>query len=266
MFKKIKTLKRHSVSIFTLLLGILATIITFQQWQLQQLQIDLQQQRLEFSVDRNLASWRIKSIAEIERQLVEDFFSELFRYSQTHPDLSYYQAVQALVPMTATLPAQPFEARVVVRNNGRSTATKVRTTFDLDRPISNYAIDSLEPSMVRGKVGDQQLMIEIDRIVAGSMVTMTITSEGPASQIQTDRIVLNLSLNYAKSKSIVQVSFFPSDLSKGKSASGIELLPADELPILLYFPSQTPTLNVTVTSNEGPGTKTSGSSGTWIGF
>ncbi len=265
MSKFSKMIREHSVPLLTLFLGILGATVTFQQLQLQQLQLDLQRQELEFSVDRNFVSSSRDVIAKAEQQLVDDFFAQVFKYTQMHANTGYYQAINALVPMTATLPAQPFSARVVIHNKGNATSTKVRAAFELDRPISSYLIDSLEPSsIVKGGVGDRQLTIELDRIVAGRTVTLTIVSENPFNQSQSDRIIIDMPSNRPKGKR--DPSSWVVSTSKGSEGGGGSTSWDTELPALFYMFPQAPNLNVIVTSTEGPGIRVQGSSGTSSGF
>ncbi len=210
-------------------LGLLGLILAYLQLELASKQFAFEQSRelqLEYSIQLSLPLTNQQVVSQVADQLVESYYDRLYRYAQAHPGTTYAKSVDAVLPLTATLPAQAVSASIYLRNNGLLTATRVRTVIDLDRPVTSLTIQSLEPyKILKGDLGERQFSIEFDRIVSKQAVTITIASEKVENQPQLDQLIMSISSEL--------------DLSK-------------RFPSLSYVPARHPSIKVVTTSDQGP--------------
>jgi hypothetical protein len=234
--------KESLIGILGLVIAILGIVVAFQQLQLQRLQFEYkisQKPQLEYTRDILMIEPDSFSASKAQSaQLVENFFRGIYTYRQTHPNASYSEAIHAVLPMTITVPGASIGILATIHNNGKATATKVRATLTTNRLISSFKVESVEPYQVlHGGTGKSELAIEVNRIVAGS--TITITMDSRATEIGSqDKLVLDIP-RYRRN-----------------ALGVIELLPEDApLPSLQYLSAAEPIIDVVVTSNEGPATR-----------
>lgn len=127
------------------------------------------QPKLEYSYQVVFSRADEQVVLDAIEQLSETFYEKVYEYTQTNVDATYLEAVNAVLPLTTTIPARPTEVVVLIQNhsdNISATATKVRLFLTMDRPVTSWNVKSREPySLVEGDIGKHQIIIEVDRIV-----------------------------------------------------------------------------------------------------
>ena len=172
-------------------------VITTQQFALKEQELDLARQQfdyaqslhpnLEYSVKTQLSENDQREFLAVADQLVDSFYDQITNNKRKSPPLSYLQVVNATLPMSRTLPASPVSAEVKIRNTGKTAATKVRVVISLDRPITSCNVESVGLcNIIGGEVGQKEITIEVDRIVADDDVTINIKSR--VTEIETQRV------------------------------------------------------------------------------
>ncbi len=83
-------------------------------------------------------------------------------------------SVTDVSPLSTTIPARELSIFV---NSGNVTANRVRVTINADRGISDLKIDSIEPyKIINGNIGENNVIIEIDRIIADQEIKIRVKS------------------------------------------------------------------------------------------
>lgn len=252
----LRTINAHWREFFEGLgLGISLLILVFAKQQLdlanKQLEVEqLREPHLAYSSQLVLSPTDQQVAFDATKQLIESFFAQVYQYTRNRPDATYLEAIDSLLPLTATLPARSLVAVTIISNNGQTTVTKVRAFLTTDRPITSFDVRSLEPyTRLKGGVGENELTIELDRIVAGNAVTITLASQIAESNKQLDQIVLQSTYRLLDKPKLGLFTdyFYPKD-------SPFAFAPSTYfLPVARYIPGQLPTVNVVVTSEQVQG-------------
>jgi hypothetical protein len=255
-FNKHRTQIAQGVFLAIGFFGLFGVVYGKLQYDLAKQQFELAQLRephFEYSSRLVLSPTDQKVASDASKQLLESFFEQVYQYTRSKSGVTYLEGVDAVLPLTTTLPARSLAAITTIRNNGLTTVTKVRAFVTTDRPITSFDVLSLEPyARLKGGIGEKELTIELDRIVAGNAVTITIVSQIAESGRQSDRVVLQ-SCDPKKGNSDLKSLLLGKDVYC-PSDSPFTVVPSTNfLPVLRYIPAFPPTISVKVTSEQGPG-------------
>lgn len=186
-----------------------------------------------------------QSAAQVE--LENRMFQAVITHVEDNPNVSYSGALDAILPISVTLPYEPSGVSVNVRNDGDATATQVRVGVTLDSPIGTIEVTTTnEPwKIVRGAIGENSVTVEIDRLTSqqSAVVTFRLETSSPSA-----RATLTAR----------RAAPFPITTSDFNITSFDDLLGAPaNIPLVGFFidrPSSISPLCVTVTSGEVSGT------------
>ena len=270
----IEFLKKHGRTLLEIL-GLLGLVLSLLQYRLQQQQFLFDQSlrpSLEYSHRLALSDEDRKLVTESANQLTEDFYQTLYSYKEEN-SVNYVTAMQKILPISKFIDAKPISVIVTLNNNGTGTATKVRVFAEIGRPITNVSIASLEPyTIVKGGIGESSISIEIDRIVAGKSVAVTIDSNRVETASQSDQLILEYNggndfpdysslLDSLDNLPLGRISIYDEhgreimsinkeDLAKSVNDSNSSIV-LTRFPVIRYLPAEQPSVSITVTSNEG---------------
>jgi len=281
----ISFLKKYGRTIIEVI-GLIGIVLALLQLNLQQQQFSYeksQKPNLEYSYTVNLSESDQKIISDTAESLVDEFYKSMLQKAESMPNTKYIDIAESILPLETTIPARPLSISVKVINTGVATATKVHIICNIGRPITSINVDSLEPSQViQGGNGDDFATIEIDRLVAGDNATINVISND-GGEGQSDRVVIQnpsdffsssnsqksvfttasgvtVSVEYDKNNGIIRLAIGEGDspqisqtIEMILGAGGSTVSPL--LPQVGYIPARQPSIQISVTSNEGSGIK-----------
>jgi hypothetical protein len=233
---------------------------------IKQLQAELSQQQYERSLlpelqyfyQLTISRSDVSELEEAAVHHVEEFYAQLYEYTQANPGITYREAIKAVAPFTATVPARPVEIIATIQNvstNRAATATDVRLFLAMDRRITELSVHSREPfTILEGGTGETSMILEVDRIVAGETITVEITSETTESTAQQDHIVIHQGLGSSSGRSSSSSSSRSSRSTSRSTLWVFDLEQAVGLPDISYLPGKNPQIAIDVTANEGEAT------------
>lgn len=188
-----------------------------------------------------------QAITQASDQLVDEFYSQLYNYKLSNPQMSYHEAASAILPLSATVDSQPMLLSIGISNSGNSTATKVRISVNSDRNISTISVMAQEPYVViSGGIGKSNLTIEVDRIIASDTVNIAISFENAVAQNELDKLILE------------EVSADHPNMPLSTHGPLVDSYPGPayaHFPRIRFVPAQQPFATVYVASNEGGSTQ-----------
>jgi len=266
-------------------IGLIGIVLALLQLNLQQQQFTyekLQKPNLEYSYTITLSKSDQKIISDAAESLIEEFYKSVFQKTENTPNAKYIDIAESILPLEKTIAPRPLSISVKIINTGVATATKVHVICNIGRPITSISVNSLEPSQViQGGDGKDFATIEIDRLVAGDSATIDIVSND-GGEGQSDTVVIQspsdfssstsqksviktasgntVVLEYSEASRIIRLSIGEGDspqtiqtidMKLGNGSSTISPL----LPQIGYIPAQQPSIQISVTSNEGSGVK-----------
>ena len=263
--------------------GLLGLIVALMQLSLQQQQFIYeisQKANLEYSYQFTLTATDQRAITLAANELTGSFYERLYQERRSNPNVNFSTTIESLLPMTSTITARPFSILSTVRNRGQATATAVHVIVEMNRPITALEVDSLEPyRIVKGALGDNAIIIEIDRIVAGQATNIVFRSDTAIRMEQLDQVVLTkrtpiqveiktrardngrsaLSVNTLFNNFLIQSDNFLIDTPAGTwgyldQRYGTLIAHTPYFPEIWYLSAEQPSVDISVTSNEGPAT------------
>lgn len=255
----LNTLSKHWIAIseaIVLVLTAFGLLLARQQVDLATKQLnadELKQPRLTYSSRLAFSSIDGDVLTTAREKLIERFFEQTNQYKQSQPSITYLEAANAVLPMTATLPARTYRVQMQISNNGQTTLTKVHAILNISLPIESFDVSSIEPFRVlKGGAGQKELSIEVDRIVAGRAVTVTLAvAPYPENSKQLDQFVLDSVGASRKAGFDTNPSFSATDFfSKKSTAFNISSIFS---PLITFIPAQQPSLDLIVTSDQVEG-------------
>ena len=123
-------------------------------------------------------------IEAAQRELENRNFEAIASYVQSNPGTSYSEALDAVLPMTVTVPFKPSGVCVLAKNEGRSTANRVRVTVSLDAPIGDVKYSTTEIlNIIAGGRGENSVTVEIDRITTGKLAEVFVTLQSGGENV-----------------------------------------------------------------------------------
>lgn len=195
------------------------------------------------------------AISESVDALVEEFLRGASKFKEENPAATYQEAMATVLeePLVTTITARPLLLVVEVKNEGGGKATKVRIEIEINRPITDWEIETIEDqSKISGGIGEDHLRIEVNRIAPGDSVILTIKSEIAEAEEQLDRLALTYVPGPPAEADLVTAAPQPMGeeaLTLLESFAGFQTI----FPVLSYDPAERPEISIKVTSDEGSG-------------
>jgi hypothetical protein len=273
----------ETITLLVIVIGVVQLYIQQQQLDLQRQQIDVERQqvdlerqqavytqaqkpKVEFAYRSEISESDQATINQATAQLVEEFYSRVNQDKAMYPDRHYLTIANDTLPMTTTIAPKESSIVIVVRNVGPVTATSVRVSLEMDRPVSSINIEPNEIyNVLQGGINSNNIIIEFDRLVPNQENIITVNSNVSADQEQSDRLVIEKFdyhnvINSASTENQEGVHYI--NLSKyiskmpirsvlGGGGGGGET--AFWFPEVKYMYGRWPRVDLRVISNEGAG-------------
>jgi hypothetical protein len=175
----IEFIKTKAIEIIIMLATIATVVVATQANQISLLESDKKPILVYYPIKLD-PSERKDDVAVALMALENSIFESVYNDVKQHPDKTYSQALDILLPISKTVPTSASGNVVVVRNKGNTTATDIRVRVTLAAAIKDYEIFTNEQySISSGGKGDSSIEIEIKRLTAGDTVYIAVLLDTP---------------------------------------------------------------------------------------
>lgn len=179
MKKLIAFLKSKAIEIIIMVATVAAVIVAVQANQISQLESDKKPILVYYPIKLD-PSEKKDDITIALRDLENSIFKSVYDYVEEHPEKTYSEALDTLLPISKTVPTTASGNVVVVRNKGNITATDVRVKVTLAAPIKDYQVITNEQfSITSGGKGNSYIELEVNRLTAGDAIFVAVLLETP---------------------------------------------------------------------------------------